>query len=653
MSRPVLAVDFGTSNSYFCKCPPDELLPSPVDFMSDRTGMDTAILYRRGRRPLVGSIALHTWGEATETERNAYSLVTRFKPEVGTRDEAYSAARDFLMTVREEAAERHIAFDPEKRDVYFGIPCQASPVYVERLKKVALEAGYGTIKTVEEPLGALLYHLSQRDMAPSEAMGRVMVLDFGGGTCDAALLEGLSVVRAWGDWALGGRLFDDLFFRILSERNPDLSRGAMDEGTEYFVRWYWSRVLKESFSTTMARDRREPWSGTAGVYGSIRHLGWNEFMKMASSYIPSKEILDSVGPDCPGRTGPEDLIGRLSRVVSLGKDADIVILAGGSSLWPFVADLVTELLPGARLIRSDQPYGVVARGLALLPALKLRNERSIDALSSDVHRFIEEIRLDVVDRALSGAVEDASAELATLLVGEIVAPALEDYRKKGGSASALRDKIAEEMASRKPRVDGVLRGHMERAAGRIPAMVVEKMARWFRDKGVKSLPGHVELALCGHGPDLFGSIDVDSLSPLKGLMDSADRIVAVVAGVVAASFCGGGGLALVASGLPGLVLGGALGLGGYLAGRKSLRKGLEELPVPGMFSRVMLSERALEKTLQRVAKALSEGVNESVRENWRSMEPELVESIRDLVKKEIRALSLVNQIEGGRIDGSR
>lgn len=646
MTKPVLAVDFGTSNSYFCKCPSDELLPSPVDFIADRTGMDTVVLYREGKSPLVGSMALNTWGEAAEEERRSLKLITRFKPEIDRDKESYRAAVAFLSSVREEAEARHIPFDPRSREVYFGVPCQAGESYLDALTSAAFEAGYGRVKTLEEPLGALLYHISQRDMAPSEAMGRVLVLDFGGGTCDLASLEGLSVRSSWGDWSLGGRLFDDLFFRILCERNPGLEE-SMDEGTSYFVHWYWSRILKESFSTTMARDRSVLWSGTAGAYGGIRRLGWDEFMERISDYRPTEDMIRSIGGDCPGSDGPENLVDRLENLV-LGCDgADSVILAGGSSLWPFVSDLVQRIMPEARLIRSDQPYGVVSRGLALFPALKNKNGRTLSSLRRDMHRFVEEIRTDVIDPVLEDTVDRASDDVASLLIGEAVIPALEAFRRDGGKISAFEKRVTSAMEDRKDSVDRKVTEHLRSASEKIPVMVLEKLALWFRKNGVRSMPRHLELALGEEGPDVLSALDMSGISPVAGLSSGMDRVAAVLAGAVVASICGGGGIALIASGLPGLLLGGVIGLGGYALGRERIRKGFRDISIPKMMARAVVSEGTVEKAVAKSKKAISDGLQDGVRREWAAIEPELMASVEEMVRKEIAALSMLNQLEGG------
>ena len=49
--RSVLAVDFGTVNTYFCKCPGDQRSLVGVVFGDNRDGLATAILYRKEKKP--------------------------------------------------------------------------------------------------------------------------------------------------------------------------------------------------------------------------------------------------------------------------------------------------------------------------------------------------------------------------------------------------------------------------------------------------------------------------------------------------------------------------------------------------------------------------------------------------------------------------
>ncbi|MBP7053355.1 MAG: Hsp70 family protein, partial [Phycisphaerae bacterium] len=253
----ILAIDFGTTNTYFSKCPADQISPVGIDFGTGRDGLPTAILYRGDREPLVGEPALHEYGEASDGERKDYRLRTQFKPDIVSSEDATRAATDFLRAVVEQAQRQHIALDPSKHDVIIGVPSEAHGPFRNRVSGIAREAGYGDVRLVDEPKGALLHHLWHKDFSPEEAQRGILVIDFGGGTCDFAFLQSLQVNHSWGDMELGGRLFDDLFFQWFLEQNPGALKTMEKAGDTYYVHSYLCREVKEFFSLTMARDRSE------------------------------------------------------------------------------------------------------------------------------------------------------------------------------------------------------------------------------------------------------------------------------------------------------------------------------------------------------------------------------------------------------------
>ncbi len=273
----ILAIDFGTTNSYFSKCPADQISPVGIDFGTGRDGLPTAILYRGQREPLVGEPALHEYGEASPEERRDYRLHTQFKPDIVDSSEAAKAAADFLRIVVQQAQRQHIALDPTKCDVIFGVPSEAEDSFRAKLSQIARTAGYGDVRLVDEPKGALLHHLWHRDFSPEEARRGILVIDFGGGTCDFALLQSLQVTHSWGDMELGGRLFDDLFFQWFVEQDPTALKAMEKAGDTYYVHSYLCREVKEFFSLTMARDRTETVNKSIGRYGSLRGMRWDGF----------------------------------------------------------------------------------------------------------------------------------------------------------------------------------------------------------------------------------------------------------------------------------------------------------------------------------------------------------------------------------------
>ena len=112
--RPVLAVDFGTSNTYVTKCPGDQPKPTGVDFGEGKDGMATAILYRQAKDWIIGDKALEEFGDADEHERKAYTIRTQFKPDIAHGEEAREYSSDFLEGLLRDAARNHIDLMPSE-----------------------------------------------------------------------------------------------------------------------------------------------------------------------------------------------------------------------------------------------------------------------------------------------------------------------------------------------------------------------------------------------------------------------------------------------------------------------------------------------------------------------------------------------------------
>lgn len=192
-SNGVLAIDFGTTNSYYTKCPADQISPVGIDFGGGKDGLATAILYRGQKESLIGDTALQEFGEREGQIPANWYLRTQFKPDIFVNEQSKKNAEDFLRLILLQSQQRHIILEPTKREVIFGVPSEMSNDYNQQLGRVAKAAGYGRIRVVDEPKGAILYHLHHKDFSPSDARKGILVIDFGGGTCDFAYLHQLNV----------------------------------------------------------------------------------------------------------------------------------------------------------------------------------------------------------------------------------------------------------------------------------------------------------------------------------------------------------------------------------------------------------------------------------------------------------------------------
>ncbi|MBN1361430.1 MAG: Hsp70 family protein, partial [Sedimentisphaerales bacterium] len=657
-NQGVLSIDFGTTNSYFCKCPNDQIAPVGVDFGTGRDGLPTAILYRQDKEPLVGDQALHEFGESSAQERKRYRLCTQFKPDIASSAEAAQTAVDFLHAVIMQAQRQHIALDPTLLNVIFGVPSESQEPFRAKLSEIAQTAGYGGVRLVDEPKGALLYHLWHRDFSPEEAQRGILVVDFGGGTCDFAFLRSLRVCHSWGDMELGGRLFDDLFFQWFLEQNPKTLAEMEEAGDTYYVHSYLCREVKEFFSLTMARDRGETLNKSVGRYGSLRGMDWSGFMKRAGAYQPSATLvghLRDLGVDCRSITHadkPVDLIewfrqsltGVLRDNVIAGSDISRVVLAGGSSQWPFVSDVVSEALAidPSRLMRSDRPYAVIAQGLAILPALQRQFDQTREKLRRDLPDFCRSKVRPLVERVTGRYISEVATDVTNELFDKSIRPVLEDFRKEGGSVNGLKDSIGASVRADEDKLKEIIESRMRTLSLGLPGQLNELLAQWFGEYGLsvgdepvqgQDATSAQQEMVGAEAPDLYG-----------GIMETVGWFVVALAASVGAMICGGTGTALLAAGPAGLLAGALLtavvAFLGVRYGKVKARELADNWNAPAWVVKRVLTPARIAKTRRSFKTRLENRLNKETA----ALQDRMESRIREITQSQIEGLSEITQL---------
>jgi molecular chaperone DnaK len=654
----ILAIDFGTTNSYFSKCPADQISPIGIDFGTGRDGLPTAVLYRGEREPLVGEPALHEYGEASPEERKGYQLRTQFKPDIVESREAAKAATDFLRVVVQQAQRQHIALDPTKYDVIFGVPSEAEDSFRAKLSQIARTAGYGDVRLVDEPKGALLHHLWHRDFSPEEAHRGILVIDFGGGTCDFALLQSLQVTHSWGDMELGGRLFDDLFFQWFFEQDPAALTTMEKAGDAYYVHSYLCREVKEFFSLTMARDRTETVNKSVGRYGSLKGMTWTDFVDRARHYTPSRTFvrhLQDMGVRADRllrNEKPIDLIDwfRVSLSQGLSEEAvdasqiSRVILAGGSSQWPFVPDVVTETLGVQRssLMRSDRPYAVIAQGLSILPALQKKFDETRGKLRRELPEFCRTRVRPLVERVTDSYVAGVAADVTSELFDKTIRPILERFREQGGSTRALRDAIAAEVKAHEGRLREIIEDRMQTLRRGLPGQLNEMLKAWFESHGLSVGEKPIQEAqgvsvtqemIQPTSPDLYGAV-----------METVGWFVVALATTAGAAILGGGGIHLLAAGPAGWAAGAVLSaVVAFLAVRYGIARA-KEMADAWNAPAWLVKNILLPSRITRMRADFQQRLAETLRRETASVQNQLEAKIGEITEAQINGLSEIAQL---------
>lgn len=662
------AMDLGTSNTCISQWADGAVrVLRPEGWHNAALGgaIPTLLLYKNGVPFLIGAAAEHEFGEATAKQRAAYILRGQFKPDIAVQREACVWMEDFLRLLRARV--------DVQGELLVGIPCQAENHYQQTLRQCLHAAGWQGAHFLREPLGAVLHYVATGALAPSIAARGVLTVDFGGGTCDLAMLRRAEVAARYGDMLYGGRLFDDLFYQLLLEYNPGLVRTLESEGNVYYVHWVACRRAKEDFSAAVAEDRSRPvtmrvrWSTFDGHTVAERaayipELTWETFCLRAGAYVACPELRRALAEHAQrAETSPRaqgmlagkrvDLIAWFDDILhsalwAARKEAShnieppLVLLTGGSSAWPFVQDSVRQILgPDTRLIIGDEPYADIAKGLAQYPVLTAHLREGRNALREGLPTFMEErIRRKAIHETLDAEITRLLTELGNFARAVILLPSFRHYRDEGGSLSALMERIVSTTQEQDHRVRALLEDALSRTARRVSEACRAELKAWFREKGIPIVPERLSQTWLGAAMDSFVSAAGQQLA-YATLLEGRN------AASMAALITGPGLAALAASGTPLAAL--ALGLGGLIlmrvfgVDRWLVDKSLD-VPVPGMLRRRLFREERLESLCNEQVAAFALSFRTQLFDTWAASENTILAEAGRVASEEIEALDILN-----------
>lgn len=663
----ILGMDLGTSNTYLFSCRMDRASRPEavvVPGVSDAAGsMATAVLYEDGRPILIGNMA--------ESERYANALPGRvlrsqFKPEIAHGDaEAMLWMADFLRLLGEALPEGTL--EPGTR-LYVGIPSLTREDFSLNLGRCFADAGWPAPVFVRESDAALISCLQSGALDIDDLERRAVILDFGGGTCDFTVLDGVDALANGGDPLYGGRLFDDLIFQVFCRRAPDLAPGLAGSAYAYFFHWIECKAEKERFSTAMnhepppsAPDASETPEAPEGVSlhavwydaAGARRDAWvhgytrEEFIRDAENYAPSPEMLVMLrqyqGRGGLSRPARDLLEGRSIGLVSwlrylLGaldgrREVGRVLLTGGSSRWFFVRDMAKELFPAAACAMSRRTYEDIAYGLALYPVLAASRARVERLLKEKLGAFAAEAA-----SAARALVEKSGRALAHRCTERIVArdimPALEAAQGAGTTVAAL-----EAAFERNIREDTALLDIVREKSAALHAELQRELSRrfraWLRENGVLLVP-RFEVPAQAISADFFKGVSVrlSRLDALNIMRFTLTAVLPLLAGTAAAG-------ALAHTGEPvSTVLGGGVAFGGaWLLGRAAPGF-LEKRKLPGFLLNEGNRRKIVEKNSAYIEKALNEAFAEVQADIADGMERRLRHALESMLGR----LGVLNQV---------
>ncbi|HEY8151849.1 MAG TPA: Hsp70 family protein [Vicinamibacteria bacterium] len=305
------------------------------------------------------------------------------------------------------AREGHASRDPRRADVVITVPASFSALARAETREAAKVAGLdpARVHLLDEPIAALLDLLNSPDAAHvlDDSPRNVLVFDYGGGTCDVALVKarfdpaaraGLSVenLAISSYHRLGG---DDVDRAVMDAVVwPQIASPAERAGLSLAAR----RLVEDTLVPTVARllkerlcraveDRikEEGWPGVESAPVKVLAPLAREFTipelsrKTPHRYEMTSDqfralmapFLAPPGPESGDRSLLGPVMETLARAGLTPDRLDAVVLHGGSSLNPYVGHLMCSTFRGqtlfdrAEIVSTPDPLVSVARGAAL------------------------------------------------------------------------------------------------------------------------------------------------------------------------------------------------------------------------------------------------------------------------------------------------
>ena len=374
----VIGIDLGTTNS--CVAVIEGDTPTVITNKEGYRTTPSVVAFTKSKERIVGDAAKR------QAAVNSYRTIFSIKRHMGTDyrkkiDGKYYTPQEIsafiLMKLKEDAED---FLGQPVTDAVVTVPAYFTDAQRQATKDAGKIAGLNILRIINEPTSAALAYGLDNGMAQ-----KVLVYDLGGGTFDVSVIDigdnVIEVLATSGDNHLGGDDFDERIVNYLVEQFK-LSDGIN---------------LSKDVSA-MQRLREEAEKAKKELSSSVTtniNLPFIAMSKDGPHHIDitlSRQTFDELTADLVDRTITP--VENALHDAGLSKtDINMVLLVGGSTRIPAVADKVRQLM-GKEPSRNLNPDECVALGAAVQGG-KLGNQLQAGSAASEI------ILMDVTPMSLS------------------------------------------------------------------------------------------------------------------------------------------------------------------------------------------------------------------------------------------------------------
>lgn len=390
----------------------------------------------------------------------------------------------------------------------------------------------------------------------------------------------------------------------LCAEEAELVREILREKSAWKSRMMLSaRRLKEQFFTLGTGEeltRRET------IFCEGRHV-----LNLTISAAIVEELCERPSPLLEGESFRSRMMNCLlmAQQMTAQRPPKVVLLTGGASRMTFFQQLCRETFPDSVLHVSATPEFDIARGLAYAGHV----DEMVRRLKADAAAYVESDAVEQkVQSAMPALTEQLSDAMARQLTDSVLVP---EYRKwRQGETATLGDmedacqKRAESLLM-SPEWSAALSEVVSPWLDNILMDVQRDLNRLCEQYGVDVQRLQIRQAMVTTSTlPMRDNLPMPEMPLMEVLLD-------IIVAMMAANLCGGGGIALIASGPVGLVIGAAIGLIAMFVSRPALdkltRPLMRQMNIPKLLRKTaneqrLLSDSNQKKMAQTIRDALAE-----------------------------------------------
>jgi len=350
MARAV-GIDLGTTNSVVAVLEGGD--PTVIANAEGARTTPSVVAFAKNGEVLVGEVAKRQ--AVTNVDRTIRSVKrhmgTDWKRQIDGKEFTAQQISAFVLQKLKRDAEAYLG-EPVT-DAVITVPAYFSDAQRQATKEAGEIAGLNVSRIVNEPTAAALAY----GLDKGEHEQTILVFDLGGGTFDVSLLEigeGVVEVKATsGDNHLGGDDWDHRIVEWMVKKFKD--NNGVDLGADKIALQRLQEAAEKAkieLSSSSETTIHLPYitHGESGPLHFEEKLTRSEFQKLTADLLdrtkaPFRQVIKDAGLD-------------VAKI-------DHVVLVGGSTRMPAVADVVRELTGGKEPNKGVNPDEVVAVGAAL------------------------------------------------------------------------------------------------------------------------------------------------------------------------------------------------------------------------------------------------------------------------------------------------